>query len=319
MARTTLRRLEILVTVVEAGGFRACSDVLNISPAAVSHQVNQLEQEIGCPLFLRRRGRVCGLTEEGTRAYGEAKQLLSHASTFDSLVGSSKATSVRRVGILADAILDSYLARHIAAFAAQHPTIDVSLKRSYFEEMVEALDHGEADIAYFYSAGPVSVIPSEFAWSEPVSVCARHDHPIFALPRVTWQDLVGFSFVSPPEGMHFRRSVDALLRQHGVDNYRTLLNTGHANVAREAVIGGFAISLVITRYLNEDLLQHGVRTVADLEGQLALEVRRCVRRDVILDRNIIALSQRLNQAAPGRSMPPVAIQRAAEAIARHSQ
>src|SRR5690348_6642271 len=55
VARMTLRRLEIFVTIVEAGGFRACSDLLDISPAAVSHQVNQLEHEIGCRLFVRRR------------------------------------------------------------------------------------------------------------------------------------------------------------------------------------------------------------------------------------------------------------------------
>jgi len=39
MRRMTLRRLEVFVTVVEAGGVRACSDLLDISPAMVSHQV----------------------------------------------------------------------------------------------------------------------------------------------------------------------------------------------------------------------------------------------------------------------------------------
>src|SRR4051794_16004014 len=53
MSRTTLRRLEVFVGVVEAGGFRACADHLHISPAAVSHQVAQLEAVLGCRLFTR--------------------------------------------------------------------------------------------------------------------------------------------------------------------------------------------------------------------------------------------------------------------------
>src|SRR5690349_13821694 len=62
MKRMTLRRLEVFVAVVEAGGFRACSDLMDISSAAVSHHINQLEEEIGYRLFVRQRGRVGNLT-----------------------------------------------------------------------------------------------------------------------------------------------------------------------------------------------------------------------------------------------------------------
>ncbi len=298
MARMTLRRLEVFVTVVEAGGFRACSDLLDISPAAVSHQISHLEDEIGCKLFIRRRGRLCGLTPEGARAYSEAKELLSHAETFESVLGRREKSNVRRICILANAILDAHLARHIAEFASAHPLIDVSLKRAHFEEMVDALGNGQADIAYFYSSGPVSALASEFVWAEPISICARHDHPVFSRDRVALHELKQFPFVAPPEGTHFRRSVDALFRRHGLDNYHTALETGHANIARESVIGGFAISAVISRYLAEELSTRGVQAVGCLEGRLTLDVRRAVRGDLALDRETSSLIQRLNRAAP---------------------
>jgi len=294
----TLRRLEIFVTIVEAGGFRACSDLLDISPAAVSHQVNQLEHEIGCRLFIRRRGRLCGLTQEGTRAYEEAKELLGHANAFETLVAPRKKASVRRITILADAILDTHLAKHIVEFSSAHPSVDISLKRSHFEEMVDALGNGHADIVYFYSSGPVSVVASEFVWAEPISICARRDHPVFSRDRLTLQDLRQFPFVAPPDGTHFRRSVDALLRRHGLDHYNTALETSHANVARESVIGGFAISAVISRYLSEELTHRGVQAIGSFEDQLALDVRRAVRRGFALDRDTSSLIQRLSRAAP---------------------
>ncbi len=56
MRRTTLRGLEVFVAVIEAGGFRACSDLLDISPAAVIHQVNHLEEEIGYRLSFAAEG-----------------------------------------------------------------------------------------------------------------------------------------------------------------------------------------------------------------------------------------------------------------------
>jgi len=298
MRRMTLRRLEVFVAVVEAGGFRACSDRLDISPAAVSHQINQLDAEIGYRLFLRRRGRVADLTEQGAKAYAEAKGLLGHADSFQTLLGGMSRKPTRRVVVVADAILDTHLAKPIAAFVAEHPSIEVVLRRSHFEEMVEALEADRADIAYFYAAGPVNGVASELAWSEPLSICARRDHPVFSRRRLNWRSLREFQFVAPPAGSHFRRSVDSLLRCHELENYPIALESGNANIAREAVISGLAISAVITRYLNEDLNRNGVRAVPAFEGELALEVRRTLRGDLALDPTALALTRRLNDAAP---------------------
>jgi DNA-binding transcriptional LysR family regulator len=300
VSRTTLRRLEVFVTVVDSGGFRACSDRLDISPAAVSHQVSQLEEEIGCMLFVRRRGKLCGLTEQGTRAYREARDLLGHAKAFANVMVDLKPAAARRLSVFSDAILDGHLAKPIAAFASEHPSMNIALKRSYFEEMVQGIGSGHADMAYFYSSGRVNEIESEFAWWEPICICARHDHPVFSKRNLRLADLREFPFVAPPSGCHFRRSVDALLRKHGLGSYNVALETGHANIAREAVVGGYAVSAVIARYLNDDLARHGVRAVEIVENDLALEVRRAVRSDLVLDNTTAALTRRLEKTAPER-------------------
>jgi len=300
MRGMTLRRLEVFVAVVDAGGFRACSDRMDISPAAVSHHINQLEDEIGYRLFVRRRGRVGNLTEQGAKAYAEAKGLLGHADSFKGLLGGMNRKARRRVAVFADPILDTHLAKHITAFVSEHPSINVVLQRSHFEEMVDALGNGRADIAYFYSAGPVSHIKSELAWSEPLSICAKGDHPIFSRHPLTWRDLREFPFVAPPVGTHFRRSVDSLLRRYDLEDYNVALESGNANIAREAVIGGYAVSAVITRYLDEDLTRSGVRALPMFEGELALDVRRAVRGDLALDRATLDLTRYLNDAAPAK-------------------
>jgi DNA-binding transcriptional LysR family regulator len=295
VARTTLRRLEVFVAVVDAGGFRACSDLLDISPAAVSHQVNQLEEEIGFRLFIRRRGRLCGLTEQGARAYREARELLGHATSFENSFGSE--SRARRLSVFADSVLDAQLAKPIAAFATEHPVVDVSLKRSYFEEIVDSLNARSADVAYFYSDGPVEEVASDLAWREPICLCARHDHPVFSRKNLALADLREFPFVAPPRGSHFRRNVDSLLRRHGIDTYHVALETGHANIAREAVIGGFAISAVITRYLEEELVRHGVRPIRTAVDGMALDVRRAIRRDLVPDRTALSLTRCVERAA----------------------
>jgi DNA-binding transcriptional LysR family regulator len=296
MARPTLRRLEVFVAVVDAGGIRAGSEILDISPAAVSHQVALLEEEIGYELFIRRRGRVNGLTAQGINAYSEAKELLGHAGAFQNALAPQPKPAVRRLSVYSDPILDEHLAKHIATFMATNSSVDIVLKRSYFEEMVDGLGKRTADIAWFYSAGPVNGLPSEFAWREPISICARRDHPLFSKLPLTLEDLRALPFVAPPPGSHFRRSVDAVFRRCGMDRYNIILEAGNANIAREAVINGFAISAVVTRYLDEELTRHGVVRVPILEDELALEVRCALRRDLALDRTALAVTQSLQRS-----------------------
>jgi len=90
-------------------------------------------------------------------------------------------------------------------------------------------------------------------------------------------------------------------RSHELEDYSIALESGNANIAREAVIGGFAVSAVITRYLDEDLTRSGVRALPMFKGELALEVRRALRGDMALDRTASALTHCLNKAAPTAS------------------
>ncbi|MBZ4690545.1 MAG: LysR family transcriptional regulator [Cereibacter sp.] len=46
------------------GSFKAAANEINVTPAAVSHQIKALEEDLGCALFLRRH-RGVGLTEKG--------------------------------------------------------------------------------------------------------------------------------------------------------------------------------------------------------------------------------------------------------------
>ncbi|WP_026971566.1 LysR family transcriptional regulator [Aliagarivorans marinus] len=56
--------LEILLTVVDSGGFSAAADVLDVQVSRVSRAVSKLEQQLGLSLFNRTTRRVA-LTDEG--------------------------------------------------------------------------------------------------------------------------------------------------------------------------------------------------------------------------------------------------------------
>lgn len=303
MFHTTLRRLEVFVSAVEAGGFRACSDQLEISQAAVSNHVKLLEAELGYPLFLRRRGAVAGVTERGVTAYHRAKELLEEANRL----AEWPAPPRRRLAIQSDAVLDSVLADRITDYMVCEPGLEIHLQQSYFERIVEEFGRGELDVAYFYSDGPPAELASTFCWFEPVSLCARLDHPIHARGVLDLRDACCFPLVAAPSGSHFRRSVDSVLKRAGAEGYTVAMEVNHAHVAREAVIKGIAASMVITRYLDTELGRFGVAAVPLRGPPLSLEVRRAVRRPLQLDPAVGRFTDYLEQgAAPAGPEPAIA-------------
>ena len=100
-------------TVVEAGSFVSAADALNLSKAAVSRHVVELENRLGIRLLHRTTRRV-SLTPEGQVFYGRSKELLAELADAEARAdrdGLRIQTGVAR----ADALLARRLHHHIPA------------------------------------------------------------------------------------------------------------------------------------------------------------------------------------------------------------
>src|SRR5690348_11480414 len=75
-----IRQLQSFVAIARRGGFRRAADELNISQAALSQQMKQLESEAQVALF-ERGHRPLTLTEAGQALLDHAERILSEANS----------------------------------------------------------------------------------------------------------------------------------------------------------------------------------------------------------------------------------------------
>lgn len=87
IADTDIRLLRIFKTVVECGGFTAAEIDLNISRAAISMAIADLEGRLTLKLCLRGRGGF-SLTDQGSEVYTAILQLMAALEDFRSQVNS---------------------------------------------------------------------------------------------------------------------------------------------------------------------------------------------------------------------------------------
>jgi len=142
----SLRALEVLRTVAEAGSMARAARVMHMTGPGITQQIQQLERVVGAPVF-DRIGRRLKLTVAGERVLAAATDVhvrISHlAKEMDALKKADDGTL--HLGILATGthILPSLL----ADFRQRLPGVSVHMAVSSREELSRRLLEGEVDLA----------------------------------------------------------------------------------------------------------------------------------------------------------------------------
>ncbi|MEI3851259.1 MULTISPECIES: LysR family transcriptional regulator [Ensifer] len=137
-----LNRLSHFVAVVESGSFTAAADRLGLAKAAVSHQVAQLEKELGTTLLVRTTRRLSP-TATGQRFYERAALILRDA---EEAVGAVSAETEIPSGTLTlTAPLDygaKVVTNAVAAYLHAYPTmrVDLSFNDTVLDMIEKRLD-----------------------------------------------------------------------------------------------------------------------------------------------------------------------------------
>src|SRR5579863_703379 len=121
-----LRHMRYFIAVAEELNFTSAAGRLRIAQPPLSKQIQDLELELGTPLFKRTTRRV-ELTSAGLVFLEQARGVLAHA---EQAVERARAVGFGQVGVLEIATTGSVLMGHlgplIAAFSKRFP--DVSLR-----------------------------------------------------------------------------------------------------------------------------------------------------------------------------------------------
>ncbi|MGW9413732.1 LysR family transcriptional regulator [Arthrobacter cupressi] len=137
-----IRRLALLVEVVEQGSITAAAELMLYTPSAVSQQLRKLEQEVGQPL-LNRRSRGVVPTEAGQVLAGHARKIVGQMKAaqadLEQIAGLKRGSLA--VGTF-PTLAGSFLPLVIRAFKKRYPAIGLSLRSARFDELVNDLQSG---------------------------------------------------------------------------------------------------------------------------------------------------------------------------------
>ncbi|WP_067700451.1 LysR family transcriptional regulator [Nocardia jejuensis] len=244
----TLRALECLVAVLDAGSITDAAAALHLSQPALSHQLAALEREIGAPV-VERLPRGVRATAVGRTIEADARAALAAA---ERVVGAGRAVAHGAGGQLrvacAESMTAGLLAPVLRTWLRRNPLVRLTLtETTSADELVRLLDSGVADVAIgprptrWTGAEAVIGVEEIVAVLPPGHVLAEHKSVSF--DQLTSEPLVHYH---PDHGL--AGWLDAEAARYGMVP-SVGMRTRQASTAAQLAAAGVGVALVPTTAL----------------------------------------------------------------------
>nr|WP_325178821.1 LysR family transcriptional regulator [uncultured Oscillibacter sp.] len=210
-----LKNLRAFQTVVDQGSYQKAAERLGYTQSTITVQIQQLEEELGVPLF-ERVGRRMVLTEAGERALPQARELLEAAERLlECGKTGSVPTGTLRVD-MAETLLCYRMQPVIRAFRERAPQVRLIVRSCNCMRIPQGVRTGACDLGVGY----------DMDWNREaleVESMGSYDIVLLASPDFTEPDFTTpgqrkkVSLVTDEPDSIFRRRLEAYLCQREIE------------------------------------------------------------------------------------------------------
>lgn len=206
-----LRFLKYVDEVARVGSIRQAAERLHIAPSAVNRRVQDLEQELGTPIF-ERLPRGVRLTAAGELfvAYirSRSAQLDQVRSEIEDLQGLRRG-SVKLVA--SQALAPAFLPKAVADFRSNHPLVEVQAGIGDHLQAVQALRNFEIDLALVFNLAPEADIERLAEFEQKLVATMHRDHPLAKRLALRIHECANYPLVLPVRDIGGRQLLDRFL------------------------------------------------------------------------------------------------------------
>jgi DNA-binding transcriptional LysR family regulator len=233
-----IRQLQTFKTVADLKSFTKAAQTLQYSQASITSHIQQLEDEIGLPLF-DRLGKNIQLTMVGHELYLHTVELLAvftriqHISSHDMPVKGEI-----RIGA-AETITVYKLGAFLSEYKKNYPQVTFSLINDDCFPLRERLHSGEIDIAITLEPKVNDSFLFTHVWSEePLVFIGERNHPL-----QTMDEANGECIIFSPKKCALRQYFEGYLIGKGISTYNHL-EFSNMEAIKQCVASGLGISLI---------------------------------------------------------------------------
>lgn len=239
-----LDHLRYFVRLAEVRHYTRAAEQLGISQPSLSHAINQIEAELGVPLF-EKSGRNTTLTRFGEEFLECAEHSLSILDAgIETLQRYGRGEGVVRLGFLRTLGIN-YIPQLTSDFLKADPDCNVqfSFHSGLSSELLEDLIQRKYDFVFCSEPDPALGLNAVAVDSQELVVIVPKDHPLAERESISLVETLPYPAVCFAEGSGLRKIVDRMYDAVG-GKPASVVETEEDEVIAGLVSSGFGTAVV---------------------------------------------------------------------------
>lgn len=210
-----LRHLRYFEALADTLSFTRAAERMHVTQSTLSHQIRQLEEEIGQPLF-NRIGKRVTMTEAGETLLLHIGPALRQVDLALHAVRDEKEPLVGEIRVAATHSFNIRLIPQcVSSFLTRYPSVRVIVEELSAAEITRRLADGELDLGVSYRPENVDALRFEPLYNEELKLVVGARHPMAGRRRARMVELHGMRMVLLPAYFATRQLLDECFRAAG--------------------------------------------------------------------------------------------------------
>lgn len=268
----TIRQLEIFNAVVESGQVTKAAKNLLISQSAVSLALNELENQLGGPLF-DRTARSLELNDRGRYLLPLGREILDKLENLDHLMNEKDGQFAGTLHLVASSTVGNYVLPYlITAFQSLHPDVYFNMLVSNTTSSEQLVMERAVDLAFV--EGEVhnqQIISTEWFHDELVLVSRPLTDSDSELTCDVTTDIKKYDWIMREAGSGTAQTFKTKLGKY-ITDLHIIMELGHTEAIKKAVEAGAGVAclsnLTVCKEIDYKRLQQIKIEGVDMKRQL---------------------------------------------------
>lgn len=259
----SLRQLQVFEAIARHLSFTRAAEELHLAQPTVSAQIKNLNEAIGLPLF-EQVGKKIYLTEGGKKLYRACREVFSALENFEMEAAEIKGLKQGRLRLAVVTTAKYFAPRLLSAFLERYPSIDVALKVTNRERLLERMADNVDDLYIMGHPPEDAQLAFQHFLQNPLVVIAPAGHTLSGMAPVSLQALTAEPFIMREVGSGTRLAVEQQFQKFNIKPH-VRMELGSNEAIKQVVAAGLGVAVISQHALLSDATSGDV-VVLDVEG-----------------------------------------------------
>jgi len=217
--------------VAKLGSFTKAANVTFRTQSAISQQIKNLEEELGCQLLERIGKRKLRLTSAGERFFRFSKSILEEYNSLIEGINEIKGLQKGRLRMGAPfTTLYHLFPLALKSYIKQFPNVELTILDRSQQDILDLIKNGDIDLGLVLESN-VEKDLTALRWKKVRTVVMTPiGHPLEKVKRVTLKQIGKYPLILPPQNIKYRSNLEERFEKIGVD-YHIIMESSNVELS----------------------------------------------------------------------------------------